>query len=187
LAALDQQVIMAGLRQEIAAEGLPELWVRMGLNTGPMIVGNMGSEERFDYTVMGDSVNLASRLEGANKAFDTYIMISESTYEAVKGAVEARELDLLRVKGKNEPIRVFELLARAGELPPEKSQVRTAFEEGLALYRDMRFAEAEKAFQRAVTYDSDDGPSRVYIQRCRVYRDNPPPPDWDRVFTMATK
>lgn len=187
LAALDQQKAMARFREAVLAEGLPELKVRMGVNTGPMIVGNMGSEERFDYTVMGDAVNLASRLEGANKAFGSFIMISETTYELVKHAVDVRELDLIRVKGKNEPIRVYELLARAGELPPDRSQVVEAFLRGLARYRDMDFAGAETFFHQALTLDPEDGPSRTYVGRCQAYRSSPPPADWDRVFTMTTK
>ena len=186
-AALVQQEIMARFRAEVLAEGLPELRVRMGLNTGPMIVGNMGSEDRFDYTVMGDAVNLASRLEGANKQYGTYLMISESTYEEVKDLVEVRELDLLRVKGKNEPIRVYELMAAAGALSPEKDRVRSAYHEGLARYRDMDFAAAQQAFDRAIKLDPEDGPSLTYRARCQAYRDQPPPPNWDRVFTMTTK
>ena len=187
LAALDQQTVMNSLRAEVAAEGLPELRVRMGLNTGPMIVGNMGSEQRFDYTVMGDAVNLASRLEGANKAFGSEIMISESTYEEVRGLVEARELDLLRVKGKEQPIRVYELMARAGELGGERAAVRKAFEEGLSLYRQARFDSALESFQRALSIDPGDKPSKTYLERCRAFKDKPPPPDWDGVFTLAVK
>jgi len=187
LAALDQQAAMAEFRAQVVADGLPELHVRMGLNTGPMIVGNMGSEERFDYTVMGDAVNLASRLEGANKAYGSWIMISQSTYEEVKDRVEVRELDLLRVKGKTEPIRVYELLARAGGLSPQKSQVRDAFLAGLTLYREMDFVQAEAAFLQALALDARDGPAQTYVERCRIYRKNPPPPDWDRCFTMTTK
>ncbi len=187
LAALEQQKLMAAFRKETAAENLPELHVRMGVNTGPMIVGNMGSEERFDYTVMGDAVNLASRLEGANKAFGTGIMISETTYAEVRDAVEVRELDLLRVKGKNKPITVYELLSRKGELNPEKAAVVDAFEQGLALYRDLDFPKAEEFFIRALNLDPKDGPSGTYLERCRAYRQTPPPPDWDRVFTLTTK
>ena len=187
LAAIDQQKAMTEFRRQTLAEGLPELRVRMGVNTGPMIVGNMGSEERFDYTVMGDTVNLASRLEGANKPYGTYIMISEFTLEPVRELVEVRELDLLRVKGKLEPIRVYELLARAGDLSSEKAGVVEIYLKGLKCYRDMDFQQALAFFQQALTLDPEDNPSRAYIERCRTFLENPPPNDWDRVFTMTTK
>ena len=187
LAALEQQEEVERFRREIAKEGLPPIHVRMGVNTGPMIVGNVGSEERLNYTVMGDAVNLASRLEGANKAFGSLIMISEVTYEQVRQSVEARELDLLRVKGKNLPIRVYELLSRAGELSETKASVRDRFLEGLEMYRARRFNEAEERFGAALTIDPDDGPSRIYVDRCRMFRAEPPPEDWDGVFTMTVK
>ncbi|MFH1091587.1 MAG: adenylate/guanylate cyclase domain-containing protein, partial [Pseudomonadota bacterium] len=187
LSALEQQKIVAAFRAEVMAEGLPEIRVRMGLNTGPMIVGNMGSEERFDYTVMGDSVNLASRLEGANKQYGTEIMISESTYQEVEGQVEVRELDLLRVKGKKEPIRVFELVAEKGGTPAKKAEVIARYNQGLSLYRDMDFSAAERSFLQALEIDPEDGPSKTYIERCRAYQQQPPPVDWDRVFTMTSK
>ena len=187
LSALEQQELLAGLRREVLEQGLPELRARMGVNTGPMIVGNMGSEERFDYTVMGDAVNLASRLEGANKPYGTYIMISEATYAEVRDQVEVRELDLLRVKGKLEPIRVYELLSKSGELSPEKKRVVEVYTRGLEMYRNREFVEAENAFQEALSLDPEDGPSKTYLERCLTYQEDPPPPDWDGVFTMTTK
>ena len=187
LAALEQQEIMNRFRQQVIDEGLPELHVRMGLNTGPMIVGNMGSEERFDYTIMGDAVNLASRLEGANKAYDTYVMISETTYEQVRDQVEVRELDLLRVKGKNQPIRVYELMAANGGLDTQRAQIRDIFTQGLELFRQQDFQAAIQSFESALALDSNDGPSRVYLQRCRDYINDPPPADWDGVYTLKTK
>lgn len=187
LAALDQQALLEKFKKDSASENLPELKVRMGINTGPMVVGNMGAQERFDYTIMGDSVNLASRLEGANKAFGTCIMISESTYNEVKDHVEVRELDLLRVKGKKEPIRVFELWAPAGQLDDEKKEVRQAFEEGLSLYRSGNFAQAKQFFKQVLVIDPDDGPAKTFLERIFIFEKDPPPSDWDGVFTMDTK
>ena len=187
LAALEQQEVMNRFRREVIDEGLPELHVRMGVNTGPMIVGNMGSEERFDYTIMGDAVNLASRLEGANKAYDTYLMISESTYAQVREQVEVRELDLLRVKGKNEPIRVYELMAANGGLDDQRAKIRDAYIEGLSRYRAKDFEAAIQAFESALALAPEDGPSKVYVQRCRDYINDPPPTDWDGVYTLKTK
>ncbi|MBF0527853.1 MAG: CHASE2 domain-containing protein [Deltaproteobacteria bacterium] len=187
LAAMDQQAAMDKLRKELISDGLPELNVRMGLNTGPMIVGNMGSKTRFNYTVMGDAVNLASRLEGANKAFASTVMISESTYEAVKDHVEVRELDLIRVKGRNEPIRVYELWSKAGELSSTRIDLRKTYLSGLEAYRNMNFGQALEFFEQALRLNPEDGPTKTYIQRCRTFLESPPPENWDRVFTLTTK
>lgn len=187
LAALEQQRLLAGFREQVKREGLPEINVRMGINTGPMIVGNMGSEERFDYTIMGDAVNLASRLEGANKMYDSEIMISESTYKEVEELVEVRELDLIRVKGKKEPIRVYELLSEKGKISDDQAEIKSNFEKGLNLYRERRFAEAINVFETVLKKHPGDGPSRTYLNRCAMYMENPPEDGWDGVFTMTTK
>jgi adenylate cyclase len=187
LAALRQREAMAEFREATRADGLPELHARMGVNTGPMTVGNMGSEDRFDYTVMGDAVNLASRLEGANKSFGTTIMISQSTFEAAGEVIEARELDLLKVKGKTEPMRVYELMAHKGRLDAATAEMKEMYEQGLALYRSRFFAEALVWFEKARERVPGDGPSGVYIDRCRTFLDTPPPAAWDGVFTMTTK
>jgi adenylate cyclase len=136
---------------------------------------------------MGDSVNLASRLEGANKPFHTHIMISEFTYERVKDDVEARQLDLLRVKGKVIPIRVFELVARKGELAPDQTKAFALYNEGLSLYRERKFDRALENFRNVQKILPNDGPSDVYIGRSKGYIATPPPKDWDGVFVMTTK
>jgi adenylate cyclase len=187
LAALAQREAALRLAGELASEGLPPLSVRMGLNTGPAVVGNMGGRTRFNYTAMGDTVNLASRLEGANKAYGTGIMISEETRRQAGSAVVARELDLLRVKGKTEPIRVFELVGRSGEVPAEMEDLLALFARGLALYREMHFAEAAAAFTEALALSPEDGPSRVYVERCREMIASPPAAAWDRVYSLTTK
>lgn len=188
LASLDMQKELARLRERWQEEGKPELWMRIGINTGPMIIGNMGSRERMDYTVIGDSVNLASRLEGANKQYGTYIMISEFTYDRVGDEVEVRELDAIRVKGKAKPVKVYELLAHKSDgLPQRKRKVLEAYNRGLELYKSRRWDEAIEAFSEALSYDPSDGPSRVYLERCRQFQETPPPEDWDGVFVMATR
>ncbi|MCS6316353.1 MAG: adenylate/guanylate cyclase domain-containing protein, partial [Nitrospira sp.] len=186
-AALDCQVELARLREVWKREGLPEIGARIGLNSGPCIVGNMGSEERMEYTVTGDSVNLASRLEGASKYYDTLILIGQRTAELAKNDIEVREIDLLRVKGKKEPVVVFELLARKGRLDDKKRHVIDVYLEGLAAYKMRNFSTACARFLEAVALDPSDGPSRVYLERSTYYRQMPPPVEWDGVYEMTSK
>ncbi|MBP6607715.1 MAG: adenylate/guanylate cyclase domain-containing protein [Nitrospira sp.] len=186
-AALDCQVELARLREVWKREGLPEIGARIGLNSGPCIVGNMGSEERMEYTVTGDSVNLASRLEGASKYYDTLILIGQRTAELAKNDIEVREIDLLRVKGKKEPVVVFELLARKGRLDDKKRHVIDVYLEGLAAYKMRNFSTACARFLEAVALDPSDGPSRVYLERSTNYRQMPPPVEWDGVYEMTSK
>lgn len=187
LAALDNQSRLAELRQEFASMGLPPVHSRIGINTGDMIIGNMGSSQRFDFTVMGDSVNLASRLEGASKAYSTSIIISEETYRQAANQVEARELDLLRVKGKELPVRIYELLARKGALNEPKAQVCHLFAEGLAQYRKQNWTEAIGFFRQALAMDPEDGPSKTFIERAQDYMRTPPPPSWDGIYRLTIK
>ncbi|MBI4577777.1 MAG: CHASE2 domain-containing protein [Planctomycetes bacterium] len=186
-AALDNLAALYRMREKWMAEGKPSLDARVGLNTGPMVVGNMGSASRFNYTVMGDAVNQGSRFEGANKQYGTHIMVSERTVELAAAHIEVRELDLLRVKGKALPIRVFELMAKKGELDPRAAQAREAYAEGLKLYRARRFGEAVAGFETALGLVPGDGPSDTYLDRCRSYQEAPPPEDWDGVYVMTTK
>lgn len=187
-AALEMQQILTGLRAKWQAEGKPEFHARIGINSGPMIAGNIGSQNRYDYTVIGDSVNLASRLEGANKAYGTSIMISEQTRDLLGESFIVRELDLLRVKGKNKPVRVFELLAETrGGLSNAQLLAIEAWQEGLGHYRAKRWDSAMAAFRRAIAADVHEGPSQAYLERCAYYKKNPVPLDWDGVFEMKSK
>jgi adenylate cyclase len=186
--AIEMQQQLVKLRDLWSKQGRPQIFARCGLNSGPMVVGNMGSETRFDYTVMGDAVNLGARLESANKQYGTSIMIGENTYQETKEGIIVRELDLLRVKGKTEPVKVYELvgLTEIG-IPAKKQQIIDIFAQGFKYYLGQEWESALKYFKRAQTIDSKDGPSLTYIKRCERFIQTPPPHDWDGVFTMQTK
>ncbi|HEY9166854.1 MAG TPA: adenylate/guanylate cyclase domain-containing protein [Candidatus Kryptonia bacterium] len=160
---------------------------RIGLNSGKMVIGNIGSLKRLDYTAIGDSVNLASRLEGVNKEFGTQIIISESTYELARDEVEARELDFLRVKGKQLPIRIYELLGRKDEISPEKRDLLEQFVEGLNSYRSRKWKKAQRIFLSILEKDPSDTPSRTYLSRCQLLAKVGVPDDWDGIYVMTTK
>ena len=183
---IEMQKAMVELRKKLKAEGKPELHMRIGINTGNMVVGNMGSAMRMDYTIMGDSVNLAARLEGANKIYGTYSMISEYTYSAVKDEIEARELDRIIVPGKEQPVTVYELLELKGSLSLEKQKIMEIYYQGLNAYKEMKFEKALEYFKQ-VTDQANDPPSQTYIARCKAFSKNPPPADWDKVFRLIEK
>ena len=186
-AALDQQDALVGTRAEIERDYGVSLHVRMGVNTGDVSAGNMGSAQRFSYTVMGDAVNQASRFEGANKQYGTRTMIGEETHRQAAEFIESRLLDKLVVKGKAVPITVYELLCKKGVISEGQAEIVALFEEGLALHLERRWDEAIKKFEAAIAIDHDDGPSTRYIERCRNYKANPPPDDWQGEFVMTTK
>jgi len=188
LTALDMLQELQGLRERWEARGIPPLNMGVGLNSGAMSVGNMGSNTRFDYTVMGDAVNLGSRLEGASKEYGTNIIISESTLEAVReGGFVVRFLDLVAVKGKTEPVAVYELIGQAGQFGSLSPELLGTYEEGTRLYRAQRFEEAAARFAEVLDARPLDGPSRMYLERCEDLVVAPPPPDWDGVFVMTHK
>lgn len=187
LAALENQRRLAELREEFVRAGLPPIYARIGLNTGEMIIGNMGSNQRFDFTVIGDSVNLASRLEGAGKEYGTFITLSEETYRQAAGQIEVRELDLLRVKGKDQPVRIYELLARKGQLDETGKKILNWFAAGLERYRRQEWNQAISFFQEILALRPGDGPARTFLRRCENFHSDPPGADWDGVYRLTSK
>jgi len=174
------------LNQQWHGRGWPVLEIGVGLNTGPMVVGNMGSARRLSYTVIGDNVNLGSRLEGLNKMYGSHVLASEATIMAAGDAVVARELDLVRVKGKRLPVRLFEILG-PGDERPAWVELRERFAAGIAAYRRQQWEEALAAFAQVLEARPDDGPAQLYLRRCREMQAHPPEADWDGVTVMETK
>jgi adenylate cyclase len=174
------------LNEEFKRKGLPEINIGIGINTGEAITGNMGTEVRFDYTAIGDTVNLASRLEGLNKFYGTRIIISSTTYEGIKSRSDfyMRELDFIRVKGKKEPVRIYEVMEE--DSPLIGAGVIKEFEKALHLYRERRFREALEVF-RDLENRFNDTASKVFRKRSESFILNPPPDDWDGVYVAKEK
>jgi adenylate cyclase len=187
-AALDMMDELARLREKWAAERRPQLHARVGINTGLVLLGNLGSHRIMDYTVMGDHVNLASRLEGANKPYGTRIMVSEFTWQVVQKDLIGRELDRIAVKGKEQPVCVYEVIARRSEgVTPDTATLLEDFANALALYQAARFTDALSAFLKIAARHPADGPTALYVERCREFLHDPPPHAWDGVYRMKTK
>ncbi|MGD8986325.1 MAG: adenylate/guanylate cyclase domain-containing protein [Desulfobacteraceae bacterium] len=179
---------LQALRKDWAEIGRPALRARTGINTGPMLVGNIGSKFRFAYGALGDHVNLGSRLEGLNKVYGTEILLSESTAELAKGSFRFREMDLVRVKGRKQPVRIYELVDNSeAQLPEEKEQSLGEFAAGLEAYRQQFWEEARTLFNQSMELWPEDGASRIMAERCQIYQETPPPEEWDGVFEMKTK
>jgi adenylate cyclase len=172
------------LRSEFRKQGLPDVYTRIGLNSANLFVGNFGSEQLFDYTAIGDGMNLAARLEGANKAYGSLIMIGPMTYQLARDHIETRELDWVRVAGKTEAVTVYELLALKGELPAAKRETVEDYHRALALYRESRFADAAAVLEARLAKDPEDGPSAALLARCRKYEQTPPSQPFDGVTSL---
>jgi adenylate cyclase len=181
--ALECQVRLSELRPILQSRFGQSLSMRIGINSGPAVVGNMGSSSRFDYTAIGDTVNIASRLEGACKQYDVPILVGERTYEMVKEHIMAREVDTIRVLGKKKPIRVYEVTREKELVSASELERISHFHHALEAYKSREWARAGDLFQKL----KDDRVAQIYIERCQKFRRSPPPDDWDGVYGLKSK
>jgi len=187
--ALDMQQAVKRISATWPAQGKPRIAIRIGINTGEMVVGNMGATGKFDYTVIGDNVNLASRLEGANKFYSTGIMVSHRTYEQVREEILGRELDRIAVKGRSKAVTTYELLARRGA-GPELEQLERfvkVYQEGLKHYHGRSWGLAEEFLRAALELRPGDRPSSIHLNRIAEFRRQPPPETWTGVVELESK
>jgi adenylate cyclase len=192
LACLEMRPAFAKIEQQISQitglrRNIPKFHVRMALATGDTLIGTIGSDTTKSFTVIGDTVNIASRLEGVNKVYGTDLIINEDCYRLAERDVEAREIDFVTVYGKTEPVRIYELLSKIGELPSTTLQLRDAYAIALQLYREQKWTEAEKAFQNCLKISKNDGPSLEFLTRIATFARTPPPKDWNGVWQTASK
>ena len=187
--AIEMQEKLAVLRDQWVKEGKPELHMRIGINTGQMVVGNMGSQNRMNYGMNGDSVNLAARLEGANKQYGTFTMISEATYEQAKDFIEVRELDQILVVGRTTPVTIYELLGKKGAGDASILAILDKYNKGLEYYKDAQWDEAVACFENVLKTRPEDGPASTLLERCKLLKTSGPAKkeDWNGVFSLSSK
>jgi adenylate cyclase len=187
LCALESKARLADLNKELVKRKLTPLGARIGLNTGIMAAGYMGSNQKKQFTVMGDNVNLGSRLEGANKAFGSSIMLSEFTYEQVRDQFEVRFLDKIRVPGKAKPVKTYELLAIKGALDGAWRQALPLYHDAINLFTDRQFPSARAKFLEVIELLGQDKACEAYVHRADAFIAEPPVEEWDGVYELHTK
>ena len=170
-----------------SGEAPNELLTRIGINSGPMVVGNMGTDAKMNYTIMGNDVNLAARLEGVNKVYGTWILASEASYKAAGEGFLGRRLDRVRVVGINTPVQLYNVMGLTEEMTQDTIDGVANFHEALDLYLEQNFEKASKYFNEVKKLIPDDPPSDVYIERCRKFSITGVPDGWDGVVNMTSK
>tara|TARA_B100000683_G_C12441594_1_gene536346 strand:- start:589 stop:1458 length:870 start_codon:yes stop_codon:yes gene_type:complete len=200
--ALGMQNALLDLRKKWVSEGdkwpqiVHDMRMRIGINSGEIVTGNMGSAMRMNYTMMGDSVNLAARLEEAAKQYGIFTQVSMFTKDMLEDKFVMRELDTMRVVGKKEPVTTYDLLGEVGKTEEDLLTLQSLFHEALDLYRNQKWDEAIEGFNKSLEYENKrfpdlegkkTNPSLIYIDRCNQFKENPPPEDWDGVFTLTSK
>jgi class 3 adenylate cyclase len=163
------------------------LLTRIGINTGDMIVGNMGTQKKMNYTIISNAVNLASRLEGVNKAYGTWVLASDSTVQETKGKLLTRRLDSVRVVGINEAVRIHEVLEFKADASDPLFELTYLFNKATALFDERNWKDAENAFAQVLKLYPNDDPSKLYLERCQQYKETPPAADWDGSFNLTEK
>ncbi|MCK4846163.1 MAG: adenylate/guanylate cyclase domain-containing protein [Deltaproteobacteria bacterium] len=184
--ALNMLKALPALNRKWAKRDYPELKVGLGIHTGEAVVGNMGAALRFDYTAIGDTVNLAARLEGMTKLYGVKILVSQSTYQECKRSFIFRRLDFVKVKGKTKPVAIYELMG-TNDSAGEYAELATLFKEALIDYSKGKFKTAQAGFEDILKQYPDDRPSQLFIDRCREFIVTPPPPGWDGSYVALSK
>jgi class 3 adenylate cyclase len=183
---LEIRKVMASEKEKAIAEKKNVVSIGIGINSGPVVFGSVGAKDRMDFTSIGDTVNLAARLEGANKAYGTKTLVTDAVHEKVKEEYLCREVDRLTVKGKKLPVSVYEIIQSRNAAGANMLDLCSSFAEALAFYRTQKWAKAEKVFKQLVAKYSDDA-SSTFLGRIELFKTNPPPADWDGVFNMTIK
>lgn len=183
---LDIRKALAAEKEKAIAAKRNVVSIGIGINSGPVVFGSIGAKDRMDFTSIGDTVNLAARLEGANKAYGTKTLVTDAVYEKVNNKYLCREIDKLRVKGKKLPVSVYEIVQSKDSAGIQLADFCTSFEEGLAFYRAKKWAKAEKVFGQLAERYHDEA-SSTFLGRIALFKTNPPPADWDGVFKMTVK
>jgi adenylate cyclase len=185
-AAMEIRHAMMAEKEHRHKKGQQTVEIGIGVNTGSVVFGSVGARDRMDFTSIGDTVNLAARLESANKIYLSKAIITHAVWRNVKNVFLCRELDYIAVKGKNEPVRIFEILQEKSKASAKLVEIAKVFQEGLSAYRKRDWKTAAECFRKNIK-DYDDGPSDAFLQRVKLFMKNPPPDDWDGVFHPLAK